>query len=598
MKEFFKMFFASLLGVLTACIIFSAIMVFVMASMFANMVISATSPSQPIIEKNSILEINIAALPEISGDDPMAIFTGKRSATITLTDAVKAVEHAKENDKIKGIYLNTSGIASGVASVEVLRNSIEDFKSSGKFVIAYSDSYSQKAYYLASVADKVYVNPLGSVAVVGVSSTTTFYKDLLKKLGVEMMVFKVGKFKGAVEPFTNDKLSEENRLQIEQYTGGVWTSLKDGIASARSISTDAVQAYADEGGAYVKSEMAVEFGLVDSLAYRSDVEDILRARIDQEPKDDLRTISIAALAKTLTNKSKKGDAVKVIYAEGSIQEESSSVYSSNNVISEQLAKKIRLAAQDNDVKAVVLRVNSGGGSAFISDVIWKEVKELKKKKPIVVSMGDMAASGGYYISCASSYIFAEPNTLTGSIGIFGMFPNSSELAKKIGLKSETVETAKYAALGTRVGISASPLTEDEKALIQSSVNIGYQTFLSRVADGRNMTIDQVDSVAQGRVWLGAKALELGLVDGLGSLNNAIDKAVELAQLGSDYRVWYEKPSSTSFLNRVLSGVPMQMRQIFTKDIFTEEEMEVVAGMRQAREMGGIQARLPMWFQPY
>lgn len=587
------MFFASVLGVLTAGIMLGCISLFVLFGLIAT--ISVGSSQDLPIDDNAILKIDVGSLSEVVVSSNLLSYASQKDDDVSLTDAVAAIKKAKDNDKIKGIYLNMPGISAGLASIGVLRKAIEDFKANGKFVLAYADTYTQKGYYLASVADKVYLHPQGAVELNGIASQTMFYKDALQKLGVEMMIFKVGTYKGAVEPFMLDKLSEPNRKQIEEYANGLWDHIKTTVASSRKINSEQVQLFADSGYSFGQADLAVRAHLVDSLSHRFDVEDVLRSLTDKEPEEDLSFVSLARMSKEKGEKGKQSDdAIRVIYAEGEINDGGSSnpFNRSNNSINQSLATELRKAAKDDDIKAVVMRVNSPGGSAFVSDVIWKQVVELKKKKPIVVSMGDMAASGGYYISCASDYIFAEPMTLTGSIGIFGMFPNLKGVAQKIGITTDVVKTAKYADMG----MMFEPITDEEKALIQSRLEQGYDTFISRVAEGRKMTKATVDSVGQGRVWLGEKALKLGLVDQLGGLEDAIAKAAELAKIDT-YKVDYSK-THFDFLEMLFKDAGSLIRQQLAGYLMTEEEIALLRQLRTSSSQTGYRAALPIGFRPY
>lgn len=591
MKDFFKMFFASILGVLTAGIILGCLSLFILFGLIAS--ISISTPQESALTENSVLKIDLSSLSEIVMTNNLLSFSSQ-NVSVSLTDAVSAIKKAKENDKIKGIYINTEGIGSGLASIGVLRQAIEDFKESGKFVVAYADAYSQKGYYLASVADKIYLHPQGSLELNGIASQTMFYKDALQKLGVEMMIFKVGTYKGAVEPFMLSKLSEPNRRQIEEYANGLWSHIKNTVAGARGITPDEVQRYADSGYSFSKANMAEQEKLVDSLAHRQDVEDALRARIGKKLDEELNFVSLSRMSREKAKShGKSSDLVKVIYAEGEIADTSGAEpISMENNINQSLARQLRKAAQDDKVKAVVLRVNSPGGSAFVSDVIWKQVVELKKKKPIVVSMGDLAASGGYYISCAADYIFAEPMTLTGSIGIFGMFPNFRGIAEKVGITTDVVKTAKYADMG----MLFEPMTDDEKALIQAHVEQGYDTFISRVAEGRKMSKSAVDSVGQGRVWLGERALELGLVDELGGLQQAIDKAAALAKV-DDFGIDYSR-TKIDFLDLLFSDTGTAIRQAVLRYTISAQELELLRQLRTTTQQTGYRAALPIGFRPY
>jgi len=495
MKQFFKMMFASALGVLISMGILSFISVF----MFIGMISSMSSSSTDYVLKNdeSVFKLSLKGeMKETAKENPFGSLFGKDN-TMCLSDILTAIEAAKENDKIKGIYLDASSLATGTANVDVIRRELIDFKKSGKFIVAYADSYTQKCYYLASVADKVFLNPLGMVQLSGLSSQTMFYKGILKKAGIEVLVFKVGTFKGAVEPFMLDKLSDANRMQITSYQKGIWDNVVSNIAASRNISVDDVNAFADNGLFYSPAEKAVECGLIDELKYRDDVENAIKelAGIDSDKK--LKTVNIAKM-KNQKNKNtlKKGDQIAVIYAEGEIySSEIIPKYSDVNYITEKLADELIKLKKDDNVKAIVLRVNSPGGSVTVSDQIWKQVNEIKKDKKIVVSMGNVAASGGYYISCAADKIVAEANTITGSIGVFATIPNATGLFEKLDMTTDMVKTNKFSDLGDM----SRPMRDDEKALFQALTENFYNIFLSRCSDGRGMTKEEIDNVGQGRV---------------------------------------------------------------------------------------------------
>lgn len=595
MKEFFKMFFASVLGVITAGIILFCISLFIFFGIVAGIASKATGGAIPKIEANSILHIDNSSFPEIVSANPWSILTGKDEA-VSLSQAVEAIGQAKNNPNITGIFLDLDDLSVGMASAEELRRALQDFKMSGKFVVSYADRYSQKGYYLSSIADKLYLNPKGMLGLIGIATQTMFYKDALDKFGVKMEIFKVGTYKAAVEPFMLNGMSDANREQITTYINGLWDKITSDIAESRKTAMDSVKMFADKGEMFGLAEKAVEMKLVDELAYRTDVEKELKKMSQRGEKDELRFVSLSqVLANGPMNKT-KGSRIAVLFAEGEITEEiiKKPFDTDGSSITQELAEEIKAAANDDDIKAVVLRVNSPGGSAFTSEQIWKQVVDLKAKKPIVVSMGDVAASGGYYIACAANSIVAEHTTLTGSIGIFGMFPNFAGVAKKIGVNMDVVQTSKYADLGNTLA----PMTVEDRALIQRYIEQGYDLFLTRVSEGRNRTKAQIDSIAQGRVWLGDKALALGLVDELGGLDTAIKRAATLAQLGSNYSIEYGK-TKRNFFEELLSSSAADMKSAILSTILSDPEIEV---LRELRSMptrpSGIQARLPYYFMPY
>lgn len=595
MKEFFKMFFASILGVITAGIILFCIFLFIFFGIVASIASKATGGTIPKIEANSILHIDNSSFPEIVSANPWSMLTGK-DESVSLSQAVEAIGQAKNNPNITGIFLDLDNLSVGMASAEELRRALQDFKMSGKFVVSYADRYTQKGYYLSSIADKLYLNPKGMLGLIGIATQTMFYKDALDKFGVKMEIFKVGTYKAAVEPFMLNGMSDANREQITTYINGLWDKITSDIAESRKTAMDSVKMFADKGEMFGLAEKAVEMKLVDELAYRTDVEKELKKMSQRGEKDELRFVSLSqVLANGPMNKT-KGSRIAVLFAEGEITEEiiKKPFDTDGSSITQELAKEIKAAADDDDIKAVVLRVNSPGGSAFTSEQIWKQVADLKAKKPIVVSMGDVAASGGYYIACAANSIVAEHTTLTGSIGIFGMFPNFAGVAKKIGVNMDVVQTSKYADLGN----TFAPMTVEDRALIQRYIEQGYDLFLTRVSEGRNRTKAQIDSIAQGRVWLGDKALALGLVDELGGLDTAIKRAATLAQLGSNYSIEYGK-TKRNFFEELLSSSAADMKSAILSTILSDPEIEV---LRELRSMptrpSGIQARLPYYFMPY
>ena len=467
---------------------------------------------------------------------------------------------------------------------------LTDFKESGKFVIAYSDNYSQGCYYLCSMADKVFLNPQGTLGLIGMASQTMFYKELLKKVGVDMMIFKVGTYKGAVEPFMLDKLSDANREQIQSYMSTIWDNVTSGIAESRNISTEDINNFANQGYAFASAEKAVECKLVDELKYRPEAEEYVKELAGQSDKR-LQTADITKIKSIKTINREKADRIAILYAEGEIKPEvSSSPYNVEQTITEKVATELIKLKNDNNIKAVVFRVNSPGGSAFVSEQIWRQVVELKKVKPIVVSMGDVAASGGYYISCAASKIIAEPNTLTGSIGIFGIFPNVTGLFNKLSLTTDIVKTNTYADLGDM----SRPMREDEKVLIQSFVERGYETFITRCADGRGMSKEAINEIGQGRVWTGEQAKERRLVDELGGINKAIETAASLADL-SDYSLTYvsgTKDFWKEFIEKQLGEVKVSIVKSVLGD-----EYEYFKNLSNIKTTTGVQARLPYDVKP-
>ena len=550
------------------------------------------------IEQHTVLKIDVAQLHDVVSVNPFDSFSSSTATQpVSLSQAIRAIADAKNNPNIEALYLNVEGVEAGMASVDELRLALQDFKASHKPIIAYGDSYSQKAYYLASVANQIYLNPLGSIELIGIASGEMMYKDALDKVGIKMEVFKVGTFKSAVEPYILNKISDANKLQKQEYIDGLWSSILQGVSTERKINADSLNAEVNKGLAFVNSDKYVQTKLVDKLLYRDQIDSVFAAQLKVK-KSELKMINLSALAAQQTDDIEvKDGVVQVIYAEGEITQANISPFAAGaSTIGSGLGDKLREAAEDDDVKAVVLRMNSPGGDAFLSEQLWHAVKQLRSKKPVVVSMGDYAASGGYYISSAANRIVAQPNTLTGSIGIFGLFPNFSELVQKVGVNVEVVKTNDFADL--TISMPYKPLTNEQRALIQRHVERGYDIFLSRVAEGRHMTKAQVDSVGQGRVWLGRKAQTLGLVDKLGGLDVAIKEAASLAKL-SDYsvdygvtrvNVWEELFKSTSPSNEFIA----RLRSAF----LTDEERKAIRIMQGVTRYSGIQARLPYDFELY
>lgn len=586
MKQFFKMMFASALGAILAAGLLITLSIFLLIGISASM----SQPTAFSPSSNSVLKIELnGALSDQKTDNPYAMLLGEEDTKLSLTDILKAIKEAKNSDNIKGIYIEAGNLSAGSSSIDAIRRAITDFKESGKFVVAYGDQYTQGSYYLASVADKVYINPQGALLLTGMSSQTMFYKGLLNKLGVEMLIFKVGTYKGAVEPFMLDKLSDANREQISSYMNGIWDNITADIAKSRKITVEDVNHYADQGFAIALPEKALECGLVDELKYKPEAEEYVKELAGQTDKK-LKTVGVDKVRNIKSKEGKSKNKIAVLYAEGEITEAVTSPYSMDKSITEKVAKELIKLKEDESIKAVVLRVNSPGGSAFTSEQIWKQVLELKKVKPIVVSMGDVAASGGYYISCAANKIVAEPNTLTGSIGIFGMFPNMTGLFNKVALTTDVVKTNTYADLGD----VSRPMREDEKALIQSRIESGYDTFITRCADGRGMTKAAIDSIGQGRVWTGEQAIEKGLVDELGGIEKAIAVAAKLADL-KDYKL-VEVSGSKDFLKDLFEKQLDEVKLNVVKQLMGED-FEYFKTLNLIKSAPAIQTRLPYDVQP-
>ena len=579
--------FASALGVFVAVGLISIVFIFTIIGIASS--INSTPDYSP--KSNTVYKLTLdGSLSDNTEENPLAMLMGETEKALSLKDILSTIQTAKENKNISGIYIEAKSLSAGSASLEAIRRALTDFKESGKFVIAYSDNYSQGCYYLCSVADKVFLNPQGTLGLVGMASQTMFYKELLKKVGIDMMIFKVGTYKGAVEPFMLDKLSDANREQIQSYMSTIWDNVTSGIAESRNISTEDINNFANQGYTFASAEKAVECKLVDELKYRPEAEEYVKELAGQSD-ERLQTADITKIKSIKTINREKADRIAILYAEGEIKPEvSSSPYNVEQAITEKVATELIKLKNDNNIKAVVFRVNSPGGSAFVSEQIWRQVVELKKVKPIVVSMGDVAASGGYYISCAASKIIAEPNTLTGSIGIFGIFPNVTGLFNKLSLTTDIVKTNTYADLGDM----SRPMREDEKVLIQSFVERGYETFLTRCADGRDMSKDAINEIGQGRVWTGEQAKERGLVDELGGINKAIETAASLADL-SDYSLTYVSGTEDfwkEFIEKQLGEVKVSIVKSVLGD-----EYEYFKNLSNIKTTTGVQARLPYDVKP-
>lgn len=584
MKDFFKMMFASILGVFISV----GIIVFILISMAVGMVASLVSskPTSYSPASNTVLKISLNGnITDVTQENPFLVLTGTDTKTYSLDELLKAIKIAKEHSDIKGIYLEAGVLGAGTASIDAVRRELLAFKESDKFIVAYGDFYTQKAYHLCSVADKVFLNPQGAIEFHGLTSQVTFYKGLSEKLGVDWQVFKVGTYKGAVEPFMLDKLSDANREQISSYQQSIWSNITNDIAKSRSITTEDLNRIADEGAMFTDPEKIVDYKLVDQLAYKPEAEEYVKELAEQTGKK-LRIADVSKMNLIEKPIKKSMQQIAVLYAQGEIKAfENNSPYSSEVEITGKIADELIKLKNNDNVKAVVLRVNSPGGSAFVSDQIWHEVEAMKDVKPIVVSMGNMAASGGYYISCAANKIIAEPNTLTGSIGIFGLFPNTTGLMKKLDITTDVVKTNKFGDIlnPTR------PMQADEKAILQSYIERGYDTFISRCAEGRGMSKEDIDKIGQGRVWTGSQAKELGLVDELGGLDNAIVAAAKLADIDT-YNVKLVNSARDKFSELFLKQLD-EIKVAAAKSILGEE-YQLYQQVKNARESSGMMARLP------
>lgn len=590
MKDFWKMFLAALLAIIVGSIVTGLLsflfFIFTMAQIASFS--SLQGESEYVVPNHSVLRLDFTEVKEVTYRNPWDSYLNNgNDQAVSLTQLLNAIDNAKKNPKIDGIYLTASAPVAGMASLSEIRQRLLDFRKGGKFVVAYADNYAQAGYYLASAADELYLNPQGAVDLHGIASTTLFYKQTLAKLGVEMNVFKVGTYKGAVEPYTNMQLSDANREQMNSFTQALWSEILKDISVSRNIEATALNAMVDEAPLFYTAKEYMQNKLVDTVLYSREMKGVLNSYLDQDEDESISFVSVGEMNRARAISRNRGidGLVKVIYAEGNIIDGDDGVSGYGN-ITRTLAGKLIRVAEDDDIDAVVMRVNSPGGSAFVSDVIWDAVEYVKSRKPIVISMGDYAASGGYYISCAANYIYAEPGTITGSIGIFGMFPSFAGTAEKIALTYDGVKTNQYADLGNALR----PLTDGEKALFQKMVEQGYDTFITRVANGRNLSKAMVDSIGQGRVWTGEQALERKLVDAMGGLDDAIVKAAALAKM-TNYKVVYNDRAELSW-KKMLRSFGISTTRATLNEFFTNDEIEAVRRARLLRSMTGAQAIIP------
>ncbi|QIL41179.1 signal peptide peptidase SppA [Pedobacter sp. HDW13] len=582
MREFFKYLFASMLG-----FFLSMVIIFIICFVIVVGVISSIDNDKTVIvSNNSVLFLNLdQAITERTPKNPfgnLPIVGGEEKDGIGLNDFLKSVQRAKTDDNIKCIYLNVSSPNAGFATLREVRNALIDFKKSHKKIIAYSEVYTQGAYYLASVADKVYLNPEGALEFKGFSSELTFFKGTLEKVGVEMQVIRVGNYKSAVEPFILDKMSDYNRKQVTAYVGGLYNTFLTDIAQSRNIPKDSLYSIADNYKVQQPQD-AVNFKMVDALKYKDQILEELKGLSGRTRGENIRTVTINDYAKNNTDTGTGKDKVAVIYANGEIN---GGEGSDNQIGSERISRAIRKARLDDDIKAVVIRVNSPGGSALASDVIWREIVLTKKEKPVIASFGDVAASGGYYIGCAADSIFVQPNTITGSIGVFGIIPNFQNLmTNKLGITFDGVKTGKYA----DIMATNRPMTAGERFIIQNELNRIYSGFVSRVADGRKKSKAYIDSIGGGHVWIGTDAVQIGLADRIGSFNDAIKAAAKKAKL-KDYKV-VEYPEVIDPWKSLMDEGTDKVKTYYTKQELGENYY-LYQQMKKVIASSGIQARMP------
>jgi protease-4 len=583
MRNFIKLTFATILGIFISVTLGILILFGVIGA-----IINA-SQSDPTLQSNSVYQIELnGVLVERSEDNPFSSLLGeatgmKEESVLGLDDVLRNIEKAKKEPKIVGIYLNGGSLNGGWAAIKAIRDALIDFKKAGKFVVAYADNYTQKMYYLASIADKVCLNPEGMIELKGLSYETVFFKNTLDKLGIEMQVVKVGTYKSAVEPFIADKMSDASRLQVSLLLNSLWKTISGEIAQARKANTDSINSYADRMMMFQPSLLTKQYALVDSLVYIDEMEDILKKIIHDSVPKGIEFVNHSRLLRHAIHQNADSNKIAIIYAIGDIDGGTG-----EGIISDNLIDDIQTISEDTSVKSVVLRVNSPGGSAFGAEKIWRALMKLKEKKSVVVSMGDYAASGGYYISCLAHKIVAEPTTITGSIGIFGLIPNVKELNKKIGLSYDEVSTHK---MSDFISINR-PFTPEEKNIMQLYVNRGYELFVKRCSEGRNISVDSIKSVAEGRIWTGQDAQKIGLVDELGGLTKAIEIAAKMGKLKSFEITEY--PKKENFSTKLMKSMKSSLQTRLLR-IELGEQYKLLKKIENLTHIKGLQARMPYMF---
>lgn len=589
MRSFFKYVLATITGI----IICSILMFFIMIGVISMMVSSVGTKTETVTASNSVLMINldheITEKTEANPFEGLDVPGFASTRSLGLNDIVSRIKAAKTDSNIKGIYLNVSGTGTGFATMKTIREALLDFKTSDKFIIAYSDVMSQKGYYINSVVDEVYLHPQGSLDFRGLASSVMFFKEGLDKLGIDMQVLKVGTYKSAVEPFIMNSMSEANKEQVSSYLNSIYNTFLTDISSTKKISQDSLKNIAN-GYLIREPEDAKKYGFVTDLLYKDQVIAKIKEKIGVDEKKDISSVSLIDYKNKANAGEAGGDRVAVLYAYGEIVDGEGM---EGQIGGDKLSRELRDLRKDDKVKAIVLRVNSPGGSALASESIWREVDLAKKVKPVVVSMGDYAASGGYYISAAADSIFADPATLTGSIGVFGLIPSFQKLFnEKLGIHFEAVKTAKFADMDVDMD---RPLSEEEKGIIQGGVNKIYQVFLKRVADGRKIDVAQVDSIGQGRVWTGEQAVKLKLVDRIGTLDQAIAAAAKKANL-ENYRI-SEYPRAKDPFESIWSTSKDKIKLWLLEDELGDYA-KYLSEMKRISQQSGIQARIPYLVEIY
>ena len=580
MKGFFKTFFASLL----ALVIFTILGVIILI----GFVVSATSADKPVVGNNAVLVLDLSnTFKEQSEDNPVNALINKTENEVpTLYDMIRMIHHAKTDSLVKGIYILCSNNPNGFAASEELRKALLDFKTSKKFVVAYGETITQKGYYVGNTADQLYCHPQGGIEWGGFVSNLYFLKGLLDKLEIQPQIFYAGKFKSATEPLRETKMTDANRLQTSVWLGDLYSRFLEAASASRKMDTAILRKLAVEGTIQTAHD-ALANNLVDGLKYDDEVKAFINKRLKAGEQAKINFVVFSEYGKAVEYKQNYGsEKIAIIYASGDIVSGSGD---NEQVGSDAFRTIIRKAREDKDVKAIVFRVNSPGGSSLASEVIWREISLAKKEKPVVVSMGDVAASGGYYISCNADSVFADENTITGSIGVFSIVPNFESFFKnKLGISFDRVKTAPYADMGS----GDRPLNETEKRFFQAGTDSIYHVFKTRVANGRKKNIEYIDSIAQGRVWTGARGIGVGLVDRIGTLDDAINCAAKMAKITSGYYV-KEFPEKKGLLEQIMNSYKKSIKKDLIKEEIGEQPMQLIKQMKQVKQMMGVpQTRMP------
>ena len=586
MKDFIKSVLATMVG------IFGFFIVMGVLTMMSIIGMVASSSAAQNVEENSVFVLNLSGTISDQGtDNPLSLFTGDDSQSTGLNNILSAIKKAKTNDDIKGIYIEAGALITNYATLQEIRNALADFRKSGKWIVAYGDYYTQGAYYVASVANKVYINPKGIVDWHGIGAQTMFYKDFMAKFGVKCEVVKVGTFKSATETFTEEKMSDANRLQTQTFINGTWQNICTAVSKSRGLSIDSLNSYADSYLALQSTEMLMKAKMVDGMIYSDKVKDAVKKMMKLEKDDDIAQLTLSDMLNVKDEKV-EGDKIAIYYASGDIVQDpkAATMFGNNDYIaSRKVCKDLEDLMNDDDVKAVVVRINSGGGDAYASEQMWHQMSELRKVKPVVVSMGDYAASGAYYMSAPASWIVAQPNTLTGSIGIFAVIPDFSGLVTtKLGVRFDEVKTNRHSTFGN---LMVRPFNAEETAMLQASVNRGYSLFRQRVAEGRRLPVESVEKIAQGRVWLATDALNIKLVDQLGGIDDAVKKAAQLAKLKEYYTSDY--PATASWIDNLLNSMSSSGTYLDAQLRQTLGELyQPFTVLRSINKREAIQARIP------